>query len=117
KPGDVVLLENLRFHAEEEANDPEFARALASLADVYVDDAFAAAHRAHASIEGITRYLKPAVAGLLLQRELEALGRIFEKPERPVAAVLGGAKVSDKLPLLQPLPSPLPLVPIAAGRA
>src|SRR5215467_2865035 len=77
KPGDVVLLENLRFHAEEEVNDPEFARALASLADVYVDDAFAAAHRAHASIQGITRYLKPAVAGLLMQRELEALGRIF----------------------------------------
>jgi len=117
KPGDVVLLENLRFHAEEEANDPEFARALASLADVYVDDAFAAAHRAHASIEGITRYLKPAVAGLLLQRELEALGRIFEKPERPVAAVLGGAKVSDKLALVEHLLSRVEMVLIGGGMA
>ena len=117
KPGDVVLLENLRFHAEEEANDPEFARALASLADVYVDDAFAAAHRAHASIEGITHYLKPAVAGLLLQRELEALGRIFEKPERPVAAVLGGAKVSDKLALVEHLLSRVEMVLIGGGMA
>ena len=117
KPGDVVLLENLRFHAEEEANDPEFARALASLADVYVDDAFAAAHRAHASIEGITRYLKPAVAGLLMQRELEALGRIFEKPERPVAAVLGGAKVSDKLALVEHLLSRVEMVLIGGGMA
>ena len=117
KPGDVVLLENLRFHAEEEANDPEFARALASLADVYVDDAFAAAHRAHASIEGITRYLKPAVAGLLMQRELEALGRIFEKPERPVAAVLGGAKVSDKLALVEHLLSRVEMVLVGGGMA
>ncbi len=117
KPGDVVLLENLRFHAEEEANDPEFARALASLADVYVDDAFAAAHRAHASIEGITRYLKPAAAGLLMQRELEALGRIFEKPERPVAAVLGGAKVSDKLALVEHLLSRVEMVLIGGGMA
>jgi phosphoglycerate kinase len=117
KPGDVVLLENLRFHAEEEANDPEFARALASIADVYVDDAFAAAHRAHASIEGITRYLKPAVAGLLMQRELEALGRIFEKPERPVAAVLGGAKVSDKLALVEHLLSRVEMVLIGGGMA
>jgi phosphoglycerate kinase len=117
KPGDVVLLENLRFHAEEEANDPEFARALASLADLYVDDAFAAAHRAHASIEGITRYLKPAAAGLLMQRELEALGRIFEKPERPVAAVLGGAKVSDKLALVEHLLSRVEMVLIGGGMA
>ena len=117
KPGDVVLLENLRFHAEEEANDPEFARALASLADLYVDDAFAAAHRAHASIEGITRYLKPAAAGLLMQRELEALGRIFEKPERPVAAVLGGAKVSDKLALVEHLLSRAEMVLIGGGMA
>jgi phosphoglycerate kinase len=117
KPGDVVLLENLRFHAEEEANDPEFARALASLGDVYVDDAFAAAHRAHASIEGIARYLKPAAAGLLMQRELEALGRIFEKPERPVAAVLGGAKVSDKLALVEHLLSRVEMVLIGGGMA
>jgi len=117
KPGDVVLLENLRFHAEEEANDPEFARALASLADLYVDDAFAAAHRAHASIEGITRYLKPDAAGLLMQRELEALGRIFEKPEQPVAAVLGGAKVSDKLALVEHLLSRVEMVLIGGGMA
>jgi len=117
KPGDVVLLENLRFHQEEEANDPEFARALASLADVYVDDAFAAAHRAHASIEGITHYLKPTAAGLLMQRELEALGRIFEKPERPMAALLGGAKVSDKLALVEHLLSRVELVLIGGGMA
>ena len=117
KPGDVVLLENLRFHQEEEANDPDFARALASLADVYVDDAFAAAHRAHASIEGITHYLKPAAAGLLMQRELEALGRIFEKPERPMAALLGGAKVSDKLALVEHLLSRVEIVLIGGGMA
>jgi phosphoglycerate kinase len=102
-PGDVVLLENLRFHAEEEQNDAGFARALAGLAEVYVNDAFAAAHRAHASIEAITRFLRPAVAGLLMARELAALGRIFETPQRPLVAVLGGAKVSDKLPLVQHL--------------
>ncbi len=117
KPGQVMLLENLRFHAGEEANDPEFARALAALADVYVDDAFAAAHRAHASIEGITRYLKPAAAGLLMQRELEALGRIFERPERPVAAVLGGAKVSDKLALVEHLLSRVEMLLIGGGMA
>ncbi len=99
-PGQVALLENLRFHAEEEANDEVFARALAGLADVYVDDAFAAAHRAHASIEAITRFLRPAAAGLLMSRELAALGRISERPERPVWAILGGAKVSDKLALV-----------------
>jgi len=102
-PAKVVLLENLRFHAEEEANDEGFARALATLADVYVDDAFAAAHRAHASIEAITRFRRPAAAGLLMSRELSALGRIFESPERPVWAILGGAKVSDKLGLVESL--------------
>lgn len=117
KPGDVMLLENLRFHGEEEANDPEFARALAALADVYVNDAFAAAHRAHASIEGITRFLHPAAAGLLMQRELEALGRIFERPERPVAAVLGGAKVSDKLTLVEHLLSRVEVLLIGGGMA
>ncbi len=103
RPGEVVLLENLRYHAQEEANDEAFARALAALADAYVDDAFAAAHRAHASIEAITRYLKPAAAGLLMARELHALERIFERPERPLWAVLGGAKVSDKLGLVEHL--------------
>jgi len=117
KPGDTVLLENLRFHPGEEANDPEFARRLAALADVYVDDAFAAAHRAHASTEGITRFLQPAAAGLLMARELEALGRIFERPERPVAAVLGGAKVSDKLALVEHLLTRVDAVLIGGGMA
>lgn len=101
--GDVVLLENLRYHPEEEANDDGFARALAGLAQVYVDDAFAAAHRAHASIAAITRFLRPAAAGLLMARELDALARIFDQPERPLWAVLGGAKVSDKLALVEHL--------------
>jgi phosphoglycerate kinase len=117
KPGDVVLLENLRFHAEEEANDPGFARRLASLADVYVNDAFAAAHRAHASTEGIARILHPAAAGLLMARELEALGRIFESPERPFMAVLGGAKVSDKLGLVEHLLARVDAVLIGGGMA
>jgi phosphoglycerate kinase len=117
KPGDVMLLENLRFHAGEEANDPEFARALAATADVYVNDAFAAAHRAHASIEGITHYLQPAAAGLLMQRELEALGRIFERPERPVAAILGGAKVSDKLALVEHLLARVEMLLVGGGMA
>ena len=103
EPGRLLLLENLRFHPEEESNDAAFARALARLADCYVNDAFAAAHRAHASIEAITRYLSPAVAGLLMRRELEALGRILERAERPLVAILGGAKVSDKLALVQSL--------------
>ncbi len=103
KPGEVVLMENLRFHPEEEANDAEFARALARLADCYVDDAFAAAHRANASIDAITRYLQPAAAGLLMEGELAALGRILEHPERPLVAILGGAKVSDKLGLVENL--------------
>jgi len=101
--GEVVLLENLRYHPEEEANDEGFAKGLAGLAQVYVDDAFAAAHRAHASIAAITRFLRPAAAGLLMARELEALSRIFDRPERPLWAVLGGAKVSDKLGLVEHL--------------
>ncbi len=117
KPGETVLLENLRFHAGEEGNDPEFARRLAALADVYVNDAFAAAHRAHASTEGITRFLQPAAAGLLMARELEALGRIFERPERPMAAVLGGAKVSDKLALVEHLLARVDTLLIGGGMA
>jgi len=99
-PGDVLLLENLRFHPGEEKNDDAFARELAALADCYVNDAFAAAHRAHASIDAITRHLRPAAAGLLMRRELDALGRILEAPARPLVAILGGAKVSDKLALV-----------------
>ncbi len=117
KPGGAVLLENLRFHPEEEANDPEFARRLAALADVYVNDAFAAAHRAHASTEGIAHYLHPAAAGLLMARELGTLGRIFERPERPVAAVLGGAKVSDKLALVEHLLERVETLLIGGGMA
>jgi phosphoglycerate kinase len=101
--GGVVLLENLRFHPEEEKNDPQFARQLAALADVYVDDAFGAAHRAHASVEGITHYLQPAAAGLLMERELKYLGHILAAPERPFVAILGGAKVSDKIEVIENL--------------
>jgi phosphoglycerate kinase len=99
--GGVVLLENLRFHPEEEKNDPQFAAALASLADLYVDDAFGAAHRAHASVEAITRSLRPAAAGLLMEQELKYLGHVLEAPERPFVAILGGAKVSDKIEVIQ----------------
>ena len=99
-PGGVLLLENLRFHAEEEANDPEFARALASLADVFVSDGFGVAHRAHASTEGVTRYL-PSVAGFLMEREIEALGSLLESPQEPLVVVLGGAKVTDKIGVIE----------------
>ena len=99
KPGDIALLENLRFYAEEEKNDPGFARKLAALGDLYVNDAFSAAHRAHASTEALA-HLLPAAAGRLMQAELEALGAALETPKRPVAALVGGAKVSTKLDLL-----------------
>jgi phosphoglycerate kinase len=99
--GGIVLLENLRFHPEEEKNDPAFAKELASLADVYVNDAFGSAHRAHASTEGIVRFVKDAGAGFLMAAELEHLGRVLERPDRPFVAVLGGAKVSDKLEVIQ----------------
>lgn len=99
KPGAVLLLENLRFHAEEEKNDAGFVAALAKLADLYVNDAFSSAHRAHASTEGLAHKL-PAAAGRLMQAELEALAKVLEKPERPVTAIVGGAKVSTKLDLL-----------------
>jgi phosphoglycerate kinase len=103
KDGEVLLLENLRFHAEEEKNDPGFARQLGALADVYVNDAFGSAHRAHASTEGITRYLSPAVAGLLMEKELEYLTQAIENPKRPYVAIVGGAKVSDKIGFLERL--------------
>jgi phosphoglycerate kinase len=117
KPGQVLLLENLRFHPEEEANDDGFARRLAALADVYVNDAFAAAHRAHASIAAITRHLQPAAAGLLMRRELQALGRILEAPARPLVAVLGGAKVSDKIALVEHLLARVDALVIGGGMA
>jgi len=101
--GGVVLLENLRFHAEEEKNDPGFARQLAELADVYVNDAFGSAHRAHASTEGIVPFVKEAAAGLLMAAEIEHLGKVLADPDRPFVAILGGAKVSDKLEVIQNL--------------
>ena len=101
-PGGVLVLENLRFHPGEEANDPRFAAELAAPANVYVNDAFGTAHRAHASTEGVARFL-PAVAGFLMERELRALGEVIESPERPFLSIMGGAKVSDKLAVLQRL--------------
>ena len=102
-PGGVVLLENLRFHAGEEKNDPDFAKQLADLADVYINDAFGSAHRAHASTEGIVHHVKQSAAGLLMDKEVEYLGRVLEQPERPFVAILGGAKVSDKLEVIENL--------------
>jgi phosphoglycerate kinase len=101
--GDILLLENLRFHAQEEKNDPEFARRLAVLAQVYVNDAFGSAHRAHASTEGITHFLSPSAAGLLMEKELQYLSKATEHPVRPYVALVGGAKVSDKIEFLQNL--------------
>ncbi|HYJ92733.1 MAG TPA: phosphoglycerate kinase, partial [Pyrinomonadaceae bacterium] len=103
QPGQVLLLENLRFHPEEEKNDTAFAKQLAELCDVYVNDAFGTAHRAHASTEGITHFVKDKVAGLLMQKELEFLGKALENPTRPFVAILGGAKVSDKIPVIESL--------------
>jgi 3-phosphoglycerate kinase len=117
REGDVLLLENLRFHAGEEKNDPSFAQQLAQLADVYVNDAFGTAHRAHASTEGITKFIPTAVAGLLMQAELEHLGRLLETPERPAIAILGGAKVSDKIGLILNLLPKLDQVLIGGGMA
>jgi phosphoglycerate kinase len=101
--GQVILLENLRFHAEEEANDPEFAKALADLAEVYVNDAFGTAHRAHASTEGVTKFLSPNVAGYLMEKELQYLQAAIENPQRPLAAIIGGSKVSSKIGVIETL--------------
>src|SRR2546423_5480605 len=101
--GGVLLLENLRFNPEEEKNDEQFAQQLASLCDVYINDAFGAAHRAHASTVGITKFVKQAAAGLLMEKELNYLGRIISDPEHPFVAILGGAKVSDKIPVINAL--------------
>ena len=103
KDGGVLLLENLRFHKEEEKNDDGFARELASLCDLYVNDAFGTAHRAHASTVGITKHVEKSAAGLLMEKELEYLGRALERPARPFVAILGGAKVSDKIPVINSL--------------
>jgi phosphoglycerate kinase len=101
--GDVVLLENVRFYAEEEANDPEFSKKLASLADLYVNDAFGTAHRAHASTEGVTKFLSPSVAGYLIEKELQYLQAAIEHPKRPLAAIVGGSKVSSKITVIETL--------------
>ncbi|MEW6226371.1 MAG: phosphoglycerate kinase [Chloroflexota bacterium] len=114
--GEVLLLENLRFHAEEEKNDPEFAKALASYADVYVNDAFGTAHRAHASTVGIAKVL-PAYAGFLMEKELANLGKLLENPERPFAAIIGGAKVSDKIKVLKHLLDKVDVMVIGGGMA
>jgi phosphoglycerate kinase len=114
--GEAILLENLRFHAEEERNDPAFAKALASYADVYVNDAFGTAHRAHASTVGIASFL-PAYAGLLMEREIKALSSLLENPKRPFAAILGGAKVSDKIGVIDHLLTKIDLLILGGGMA
>ena len=116
KEGDVLILENLRFHPEEEANDADFARKLARLADIYVDDAFSTAHRNHASIVGVAKYL-PAVAGLLMEKELKVMGNLLHNPERPWACLIGGAKVSDKIELLQNMLRKVDMLLVGGGMA
>jgi len=116
KEGQVVLLENVRFHKEETKNDPEFAKALAQLGDIYVNDAFGSAHRAHASTEGVAHYL-PAVAGYLIQKELEIMGKALENPSRPFVAILGGAKVSDKIGVIENLINKVDVLLIGGGMA
>ncbi len=115
--GQVLLLENLRFHAEEEANDPAFSKALASLAQVYVNDAFGSAHRAHASTEGITHFLKPAVAGLLMEKEITYLGKALESPEKPFVAIIGGSKISGKIDVIDNLLDKVDTLVIVGGMA
>ncbi len=115
-PGQVLLLENLRFHSQEEKNDPAFAQQLAALGELYVNDAFGTAHRAHASTEGVTRFL-PGVAGFLMERELNFLGSALEHPQRPFAAIVGGAKVSDKIKVLERLISMVDILLIGGGMA
>ena len=114
--GDVVLLENVRYHKEEEKNDPEFSKALASLAEVYVNDAFGTAHRAHASTAGVADYL-PAVCGYLIQKELDVMGKALSNPERPFVAILGGAKVSDKIAVIENLIGKVDKLIIGGGMA
>jgi phosphoglycerate kinase len=116
KPGDVVMLENLRFYAEEEKNDAAFARKLAALGEVYVNDAFGTAHRAHASTESVAHYL-PAVAGFLMEKELEFLGKATENPEHPFIAILGGAKISDKIGVINNLLGKVDALLIGGGMA
>lgn len=116
EPGDVIVLENTRFHKGEEANDPAFAKALAALGDVYINDAFSCAHRAHASTEGLTHYL-PSAAGRLMQAELEALNKALSEPKRPLAALVGGSKISTKLDLLNNLVTQVDVLVLGGGMA
>src|SRR5580698_5053342 len=115
--GQVLLLENLRFHAEEEANDPAFSKELASLAEIYVNDAFGAAHRAHASTEGITHFLKPSVAGLLMEKEITYLGKALQSPEKPFVAIIGGSKISGKIDVIENLLDKVDTLVIVGGMA
>jgi phosphoglycerate kinase len=117
KPGDVILLENLRFHEEEEKNSPEFAKQLAELGDVYVNDAFGSAHRAHASTEGLTKFISVSVAGYLMQKELDYLGGAIENPKRPYLAILGGAKISGKIDVIMNLFTKVDSMIIGGGMA
>jgi len=117
KNGDVVMLENVRFYPQEEKNAPDFAQKLAKVADLYVNDAFGTAHRAHASTEGVTKYLKPAVSGFLLEKEIEYFTRALQKPDRPFIAVMGGAKVSDKIPVIENLLDKVNCLIIGGGMA
>ncbi len=117
KMGEVLLLENLRFHPEEEKNDEGFAKELASLGDLYVNDAFGTAHRAHASTEGVTRFLKPAVAGYLMKKEIDYLSRAVGNPTRPYVAILGGAKISGKIDVIQNLLTKVDVLVIGGGMA
>ncbi len=116
RPGEVLLLENTRFHPEEEKNDPAFSKQMASLADIYVDDAFGSAHRAHASTEGVTHYL-PSVAGFLMEKEIQYLGQAIANPKRPFVAILGGAKISDKIGVIRNLLTIADQILIGGGMA
>lgn len=117
KEGDVLLLENLRFHAEEEKNNPDFAKQLSELGDVYINDAFGSAHRAHASTEGVTKYISTNAAGYLMQKELDYLGKTISDPERPYCAILGGAKISGKIDVIQNLFPKVDTLIIGGGMA
>ncbi len=117
KDGDVLLLENVRFHAGETKNDPEFAKSLAANADIYVNNAFGTAHRAHASTEGVTHYLQPAVAGFLLEKEIKYLGQALAYPDHPFVAIIGGAKVSDKIAVIENLLDKVDTLIIGGGMA
>ena len=117
QPGDVLLLENLRFHIEEEKNDPDFARKLAALGDLYVNDAFSAAHRAHASTEGVTHFISPCVAGFLMEEEIKYLAKAMESPVRPFVAIIGGVKISGKIDAIQNLLGKVDVLLIGGGMA